>query len=55
MRRGVSLVTGAWVLGLALGAWLGAHSAGRQVTALEWLVLAALAGGSVLVLWAGRQ
>lgn len=42
--------TAAYVLGLAMGSWIGSHGAGRPVELLDWLVFGALLVGSGLVL-----
>jgi predicted MFS family arabinose efflux permease len=39
-----------YVLGLALGAWIGTHAEGRATTGLDWLVLAALLVGAAVAL-----
>ena len=43
-----------WVIGLGVGSWIGGH-AGRPVSLLDWVVIVALLGLTVLALLVGFE
>lgn len=44
-----------WVIGLAVGTWIGSHATGRPVTLLDWAVVVALGTLTVLALLLGFE